>query len=196
MNAKLCWIVILAVLFTLFSSPGFAKEPEEIWEELSKLKGEKRLNFLISKARAEGEVIWYSNINTIISAPLREGFRRRFPGVELKYWRGSGEAVANRVMTEARAGRFEPDVIGAANEFIHILLNANLLGAINRRKENFILKTLRTARATGHYTPSYLQSWHTTPISCLNLKLLQDTRTSLTPNGRVILLSILIRTAL
>jgi len=159
MNAKLCWIVILAVLFTLFSSPGFAKEPEEIWEELSKLKGEKRLNFLISKARAEGEVIWYSNINTIISAPLREGFRRRFPGVELKYWRGSGEAVANRVMTEARAGRFEPDVIGAANEFIHTLLNGNLLGRYKSPERKFYPEDLKDRE--GYWT------LHTTAIAVM-----------------------------
>ena len=93
MKANLCLFVILAVLFTLFSSPGFTKEPEEIWEELSKLSGEKRQNFLLSKAKAEGEVLWYSNLPIQVLSSIRKGFNKRFPGVKAGIWRASGREL-------------------------------------------------------------------------------------------------------
>jgi iron(III) transport system substrate-binding protein len=72
-------------------------------------------------ARKEGTVTLYTSMQLVDSRPLTEAFEKRY-GVKVNLWRASGEKVAQRVLTEARGGRFEADVVetdGAQMEILH-----------------------------------------------------------------------------
>src|SRR5262249_7349683 len=59
----------------------------------------------------EGELVWYTAMNTTESAPLRQRFAERYPGVKLTVLRQPGEKIRTRILTEAHAGKFFWDVV-------------------------------------------------------------------------------------
>ena len=76
---------------------------------------------VLERAKKEGAVTLYTSMQVTDSRPLTEAFERKH-GIRVNLWRASGEKVAQRVLTEARAGRFEVDVVetdGAQMEILH-----------------------------------------------------------------------------
>lgn len=65
---------------------------------------------LAREAKREGEVVLYTSLNLKDSVPLTEAFEKK-TGVKVQLWRAGSEKVLQRAITEARAGRFSPDVI-------------------------------------------------------------------------------------
>jgi len=126
---SLAGVAICASL--LLSSTLYGKDAEEIWRELAKLSGEKRQKALITESKAEAKVVFYANISTDHLEILRQDFEKRYPGIKLEIWRGSGERTSNRILTEARAGKFDADVIGPGNEYLPTLMKAGLVGRYN-----------------------------------------------------------------
>jgi iron(III) transport system substrate-binding protein len=75
----------------------------------------------VARARKEGTLTLYTSMQLVDSRPLTEAFEKKH-GIKVNLWRASGENVAQRVITEARGGRFEADVIetdGAQMEILH-----------------------------------------------------------------------------
>ena len=87
-------------------------------------------------AKAEGTAVLYSNISEDNIQKLRADFEKRYP-VKLDSYRASGERIANRVLTEARAGKFIPDVIGPSNEHVSALIKAGLVGRYDSPERAF-----------------------------------------------------------
>jgi len=67
--------------------------------------------FLGTTLAVAGEVVWYTAMNTQDAEPLRTKFEERYPGVRLTILRQPGEKIRNRILTEARAGKFFWDVV-------------------------------------------------------------------------------------
>ena len=67
---------------------------------------------LIKKAKAEGEISFYTSMNIGESKPLLDAFQKKYPFIEGKLTRIGGTAFATRVLTEARARRHLWDVAG------------------------------------------------------------------------------------
>jgi iron(III) transport system substrate-binding protein len=128
---------LFAVCVFLSFTNVLAKEPEEIWTEIGKLTGEERRRFLVSKAKAEGEVVWYTSQAPDVAEPLRHEFETRHPGIKVKVWRGRGETMSNRMVTEARAGKFGVDIASGAAEFFPVLIKADLIGKYASPERDF-----------------------------------------------------------
>ena len=128
--------LLLSGVFLLASFQASAKESEEIWQELNKLPAAERQKQLVAGAKAEGTVVLYSNISEDNMQKLRPDFEKRYP-VKLDSYRASGERIANRVLTEGRAGKFIPDVIGPSNEHVSALIKAGLVGRYDSPERAF-----------------------------------------------------------
>ncbi|HEY3302536.1 MAG TPA: extracellular solute-binding protein [Candidatus Binatia bacterium] len=133
-RSLLAWVFALPLFFP---SGAPAAEPEEIWRQLGKLSGEERQRLLVSKAKEEGEVVWYSTLAVEQGEALREEFERRYPGVRATIWRGRGEAVVNRFLTESKAGKFAVDVLSGSNENLPVVMKANLVGRYTSPERRF-----------------------------------------------------------
>ena len=75
----------------------------------------------IEKAKKEGAVSLYTSMQVVDSRPLADAFEKKY-GIKVTLWRASGEKVVQRVLTEARGGRHEVDVVetdGAQMEILH-----------------------------------------------------------------------------
>jgi iron(III) transport system substrate-binding protein len=120
-------IFLFAPFFNSNAVSAASREPEEIWQELSKLSRDEREKRLVAGARAEGKAVLYGNLSADHLEKAKVDFERRYP-VKLEGYRASGERIANRILTEFRAGQFVADVIGPSNEHIPTLIKAGVLG--------------------------------------------------------------------
>jgi iron(III) transport system substrate-binding protein len=84
-------------------------------------KGPDREQRLLQGAKKEGSVALYTSLNLKDSVPITEAFEKKY-GIKVSLWRSSSEKVVQRALTEARAGRFTPDVLetnGPEMEALH-----------------------------------------------------------------------------
>ena len=81
---------------------------------------------LLAKAKAEGEVVYYTElIVEQIVRPLAAAFERKY-GIKVTYWRGDSQAAALRLAMEHKAGRVAADVWSTASG-IGALLDGGLI---------------------------------------------------------------------
>jgi iron(III) transport system substrate-binding protein len=78
--------------------------------ELAAYDGADRLQKLIEGAKREGELTIYTSAQTTDLGPVVEAFEKKY-GVKASIWRAGSEAVLNRALQEARAGRHTVDVV-------------------------------------------------------------------------------------
>lgn len=81
-------------------------------KEILNYKGADRQQMLVKGARKEGKLIIYSSmiINQMLR-PLTEAFGKKYPFLEVKYWRGSSGKTFRKVTAEMRANSLVADVI-------------------------------------------------------------------------------------
>jgi ABC-type Fe3+ transport system substrate-binding protein len=77
---------------------------------LAQYEGADREQRLARAAKGEREVTLYSSLVVEDLTALSAAFEKKY-GVRLKYWRAGSEKVVQRTVTEARAGRFDFDVV-------------------------------------------------------------------------------------
>ena len=81
---------------------------------------------LEESARAESEVVLYSSLNNEQIVTLVEAFKKKYPAIKPSFYRGTSERVLQRVITEARAGRFVVDVFTSAGFQVQLMKEAGL----------------------------------------------------------------------
>ena len=88
---------------------------------LATYQGADREQRLVEGAKHEGELMVYSSMQMESIAPLQKAFEEKY-GLRMRIWRASGNDILRRVTIEAKANRFDLDVIesdGFALEALH-----------------------------------------------------------------------------
>lgn len=83
---------------------------------------------LIEGAKKEGKVVWYGSLSLEDIKVLSEKFEKKYPFLRVEVFRSSGENLANRIMTETRAGRYLYDVVATGAFEVWPLYKRGLLG--------------------------------------------------------------------
>jgi iron(III) transport system substrate-binding protein len=124
--------IILSLVFLLMlPSAAFgaaAKSPEEIWKSLEKLPPAEREKKLIEGAKAEGEMLWYTNSGVENANRYIQAFKKIYPFINAQFWRSKTRQVTQRIVAEANAGRHLVDVIKPSTDLLPVLLEKNLIG--------------------------------------------------------------------
>jgi iron(III) transport system substrate-binding protein len=94
--------------------------------EAAEYQGADREHRLIEGAKKEKEVTFYSSIPPDDLAPLAAAFDKKY-GIKVKAWRADSEGLLQRIVGEARAKRFEVDVIEGSSSALEPLYRQNLL---------------------------------------------------------------------
>jgi iron(III) transport system substrate-binding protein len=89
-------------------------------------KGADRDQRLLDAASKEGTVSLYTSLNPKDSGPIIAAFQKKY-NIKVSIWRASGESMVERAITEAKAGRFTPDVFEADGVEMEILAREKLL---------------------------------------------------------------------
>lgn len=110
-------VVIFAVTLSLCGSaidPAYGAAIEEALKSLRGLSPKERLARVESEARKEGSVRWASSTPQAWAEPALQLFRKRYPTIQVEYMRQSGRVLAERIIREHRAGKYDIDIIGTS----------------------------------------------------------------------------------
>src|SRR5215475_2401916 len=84
-------------------------------EDVALMKSAERQKLLVEGAKKEGKVSFYTGlIVDQVVRPLKEGFEKEYPFVQVDFFRGNSENIARRVLTEYQAKRYDVDVVSGS----------------------------------------------------------------------------------
>ncbi len=71
---------------------------------------------LVEAAKKEREVVWYTTTNLETSRVLADVFQKKYPYINLVFYRATVGPLINRVLLEARSGKYDWDVLSGGGE--------------------------------------------------------------------------------
>lgn len=116
----------LGFAFLLGLSCSASAQDKSKHHDLYNYKGPDREQRLLEGAKKEGTVVVYTSLNLKDSVPITDAFEKKY-GIKVSLWRAGSEKVLHRTVTEARAGRFSPDVIETNGPEMEALYREKLL---------------------------------------------------------------------
>jgi iron(III) transport system substrate-binding protein len=136
-------------------SGAFAQETAgQVLGKLSKLPPEKRQQVLAEKAKAEGEVTFYSSLQSSQLEPYAKAFSKRFPFVKVNTYRMSGGAQINKIQTEYRARRYVVDVVNGGAEQAASIKSIGAVDAYHSPQREFFPAEFKDK--DGYFTSFYI----------------------------------------
>src|SRR3970040_1130350 len=120
----LCFSALL-LLAGNANSAGAANE--EILTKAKSLSGRAREEFLVTGAKREGEVAYYTSTNHQMSGPLVNLSQQKYPFTTVKLARIGGSKIIQRAETEAKAGLHAVDVVGTGELGIVSLVDQGVI---------------------------------------------------------------------
>src|SRR5207237_10297495 len=115
----------LAALALLLAVPAALAQASRV-AEIAGYQGADREQRLIEGAKREKEITFYASIPPEDIAVLAAAFDKKY-GVKVKVWRADSEGILQRIISEARARRFEVDVVAGSSSALEPLFRENLL---------------------------------------------------------------------
>lgn len=82
---------------------------------------------VVNGAKKEGEVVLYTVMSADNNQVMRRAFEKKYPGVVVKSWWGSTEAMLSRVLTETRSKALQADVIFSGGSEMQVFKKRGLL---------------------------------------------------------------------
>ena len=126
MRVRALRCVPIACLCLLFPAPGLAQNKPVTPAEIASYQGPDRQQRLIEAAKKEGTVSLYNSAPPDDMAVFAGAFEKKY-GLKVKVWRASSENILQRAVAEARANRFEADVIETNSPEMEAIHRENLL---------------------------------------------------------------------
>jgi iron(III) transport system substrate-binding protein len=84
-------------------------------EDVALLKSTNREKILVEGAKKEGKVNFYTGlIVDQVVRPVKDAFEKEYPFLQIEFFRGNSERVAQKVLTEYQAKRYEVDIISGS----------------------------------------------------------------------------------
>lgn len=93
---------------------------------LALYQGADREQRLVPGAKREGELNVYTSLVVQDITDLAAAFEKKY-GIKVKFWRAGSEKVVQRIVTEARSGRFEFDIVETNGPELESLQREKLL---------------------------------------------------------------------
>ena len=105
-------LTITLVFFFLVSSPAWAQTAKPMSPaDLAAYSGADRERLLVDGAKREGKLVWYTTFAAEQNKQIAGAFEAKYPGVKVDAFRTGSSALAQRLLTEAKARRHIADAI-------------------------------------------------------------------------------------
>src|SRR5688572_14053166 len=115
-----CTFLIAALFLAAFighdKTDAATETAGSVLARLGKLPADQRQKTLVEKARAEGEVSFYSSLQAQQIDPFTQVFRKRYPFIKVNPYRVSGNRQVIKIQTEMNAGNHLFDVTNGSAE--------------------------------------------------------------------------------
>jgi iron(III) transport system substrate-binding protein len=125
---------------------------------------------LVAAAQKEGEVYIYHSTPTEDLSPITAAFTKKY-GIKVKFWRSGSEAILQRVVTEARGGRFEADVVQSPAPTLEALHREQLLQKVDSPYQNDLIPAAVPAHKewAGAFVNVFVAAYYTPKIKKADL---------------------------
>lgn len=109
---------------------------------------------VLEASKKEGQLMWYNTLVQPHAQEIINRFMKKYPFVRASFWRGSGIKVHARLTTEARAGRYDWDVVSLTDaESVSDLREKGLVVRYNSVERNMFSDDLKDKE--GYWTAYY-----------------------------------------
>jgi iron(III) transport system substrate-binding protein len=154
-------IGILAALALLALAPSALAQGNRV-AEIATYQGADREQRLIEGAKKEKELAFYSSVPPEDIAALISAFDKKY-GVKVRVWRSDSEGILQRIISEAKARRFEVDIMAGSSSALEPLYRENLLQEV---KSPYLADILPEAIAPHRqwvsiYLSTFVQAYNT-----------------------------------
>jgi iron(III) transport system substrate-binding protein len=122
---KLLHVTIVMLLALVDPGWGQTKRPKT-QDELAVYSGPDRQQILLEGAKAEGKIIWYTSLSGNYKE-IVEAFKKKYPEIAIDVYRAGSNDVAQRLVSEAQAGRFLADALEVPPGSLMLLRERNIL---------------------------------------------------------------------
>jgi iron(III) transport system substrate-binding protein len=82
---------------------------------------------LVEAAKKEREVVWYTTTNLETSRVLADVFEKKYPYINISFYRATVGPLINRVLLEARSGKYDWDVLSGGGEMFTPVMERGLI---------------------------------------------------------------------
>lgn len=96
-------------------------------QEIFMYQAEDRSQKLIAGAKKEAQVSVYTTMQTRDSQQVADAFEKKYPGIKVNLWRASPEKIVQRATIEAKAGRYDVDVLELNGPEMEMIYREKLL---------------------------------------------------------------------
>ena len=128
MTHKRLVAIAVTLLFVTcgMSSVAQSASIEALYSEINKLPAPQRQKRLEDGARKEGAFKFYGISNAALLDAYSRGFMQRYPFIKSEFWRGSGNKLVFRALTEHRAGQLDTDAVLVGTENVMTLKRSGI----------------------------------------------------------------------
>src|SRR4029077_945232 len=126
-SLRLSLLLLLAATFLSFASPADAKSAGETLADYSRLPDKEREAKIVEGAKREGKMIYYGTTAVDHIQRVFAEFKKKYPFIEVADYRSGSVNVYNKIATEARAKRYEVDVLDLEPGEVYGITKAGLI---------------------------------------------------------------------
>ena len=151
MKKLACAALVFAATMTLFFGTHSAHSQSNPYPKL------------VEGAKKEGEMIFYTTMTLDQSKEVVDRFQKKYPFIKPTLFRTGGGPLLNKILTEARGGRYAWDVVVGRAEMVVPLMERNLLASYRSPETKMIDDDLADKEGywTSYYVIAYVLGWHT-----------------------------------
>lgn len=121
---------------------------------------------LIEAAKKEGELVYYTTMTLSQSKKVVDKFEKRYPFIKVELFRTGGGPLLNKILTEARGGRYAWDVVSGRGEMVLPFMENKLLAPYRSSESGKISADLvdKESYWTAYYVNPYVLGYNTRQV--------------------------------
>jgi iron(III) transport system substrate-binding protein len=115
MSTRLLRIIVVMALVINAASLVTVTSWAASVEEIALMKSADRQKILVDGAKKEGKVMFYTAliVNQVVR-PLKAAFEKKYPFIEVEFFRGNSSRISQKVLSEFQADRYDVDVLSGS----------------------------------------------------------------------------------
>jgi iron(III) transport system substrate-binding protein len=126
-DMKTLTLAVLAILTVSWPAWSQGNKPRTL-DELVSYTGSDRQQMLLAGAKAEGKVVWYTSLSGNYKE-IVDAFKKKYPEIQIEVYRAGSSDVAQRLISEAQAGRYLADAMETTPGALMLLRDKGILKA-------------------------------------------------------------------
>jgi iron(III) transport system substrate-binding protein len=152
------YLSLMLVVSFVWVSAASAQDAEKIYKKIQSLPAKQRQQALVEGAKKEGSLTLYAVFVRPVMEAFLKTFNEKYPFIQTQFIReGRGDALADRYLTEYRAGRYIADVLAGGDNAILSLLEAKVLASYESPERKFFPRDYKDKE--GRWTTIFISEW-------------------------------------